>query len=77
MTREIRSARVDAELLDRLEELARQRLVPTSFTEQVDAGLRLLVRQAEDALVRRSSELVAADRDRAERDYRKIHRGPS
>lgn len=75
MARHPRSVRVDPALLDRLEELARQRQVPVTFAEQVDSGLRLLVRQAEDELARRSAELVAADHDRTEQTYRQLH-GP-
>lgn len=76
MARQLRSVRVDPELLDRLEELARERLVPVTFAEQVDAGLRLLVQRIEDAQARRSAELVAADHDRAERTYQQLHGPP-
>lgn len=73
MARQLRSVRVDPELLDRLEELARERQVPVTFAEQVDAGLRLLVQQVEDAQARRSAELVGADHDRAEQTYKHLH----
>lgn len=73
MARELKSVRVDADLLTELERLARSRVVPVTFAEQVDAGLRLLVRQAEDQQARRSAELIAADHDRAEKTYRRLH----
>lgn len=75
MARQLRSVRVDPELLAQLEELARHRLVPVTFAEQVDAGLRLLVRRAVDEQVRRSAQLVAVDRDRAEQVHRQVRGG--
>jgi hypothetical protein len=72
MARQLRSVRVDPELLAELEELARRRLVPVTFAEQVDAGLRLLVRRGVDEQVRRSAQLVAVDRERAEEVYRQV-----
>ncbi len=73
MARTHRSVRVDAELLVELEELARQRVVPVTFAEQVDAGLRLLIRQATEGQLRRSATLVAADQQRADQLYRRLH----
>lgn len=67
-----RSVRVDPELLSELEKLARERVVPVTFAEQVDAGLRLLVRQASEERTRHSARLVAADRERAQETYRKL-----
>lgn len=67
-----KSVRVDEELLQQLAQLARQRLVPETFAGQVDAGLRLLVRHAQDQQVRRNAELIAADRERAQRAYRQL-----
>ena len=73
MARTHRSVRVNPELLDELEELARQRLVPTTFSDQVDAGLRLLVRRAREEQTRHAAGLVKADRQRAEQTYRRLH----
>lgn len=73
MAREHRSVRVDQELLDQLAGLARERLVPVLFSEQVDAGLRMLTKQAADAQVRRSAALVAADDARSQATYRRLH----
>ena len=73
MAREHRSVRVDQELLDQLAGLARERLVPVLFSEQVDAGLRLLAQQAADAQARRSAELIAADHERSQATYRRLH----
>ncbi len=75
MTRTHRSVRIDAELLANLEDLARQRAVPITFAEQVDAGLRLLVQQASEDRLRRSAALVAADQQRAEETYRQLREG--
>ncbi len=72
MARSHRSVRVDTELLAQLEELARQRAVPVTFAEQVDAGLRLLIQQASEERVRRSAALVAADQKRAQQTYRQL-----
>ncbi len=73
MARLHRSVRVDADLLAELEELARQRAVPVTFAEQVDAGLRLLAKHAAEERLRRSSALVAADEQRARKTYRQLH----
>lgn len=67
-----KSVRVDRELLAELEALARHRTVPTTFADQVEAGLRLLVERAADAKLRRSSALVRADGQRAERAWRQL-----
>lgn len=73
MAREMKSVRVEVELLAELERLARERLVPVTFAEQVDTGLRLLVRRATDEQVRHSARLIGADRARAEEAYRRLH----
>ncbi len=73
MARTHRSVRVDPALLAELEDLARQRLVPMTFSDQVDAGLRLLVRKAVDEQTRHAAGLVGADRRRAEQTYRQLH----
>ena len=73
MAREHRTARVEAELLAQLERLARQRLVPTTFAEQVDAGLRLLVSAATHRQLEHSAQLLAADHHRAERAFEQLH----
>jgi hypothetical protein len=65
--------RIDADLLELLETLARARLVPVTFAEQVDAGLRLLAAQAEQARLRRAAARVAADDERARADYDRLH----
>lgn len=75
MARTHRSVRVDSDLLEELEELARQRAVPVTFAEQVDAGLRLLVQQANDDRTQRAAALVAADEQRARHTYRKLRQG--
>jgi len=74
MARELKSVRVDGDLLAELEGLARGRQVPVTFADQVDAGLRLLVRQAKQQQARRSAELVGADSDRAHEAYRRLKR---
>ncbi len=74
MARTHRSVRVDPDLLAELEDLARQRLVPATFSDQVDVGLRLLVRQAGEEQTRHAAGLVGADRRRAEQTYRRLHR---
>lgn len=74
MPRIHRSVRVDPDLLAELEDVARQRLVPASFSDQVDAGLRLLVRAAADEQTRHAAGLVGADRQRAEQTYRRLNR---
>jgi hypothetical protein len=71
-----RSVRVDPDLLAELENLARRRLVPVSFSDQVNAGLRLLVWQAGQEQTRRAAGLVGADRPRAEDTYRRLHPRP-
>lgn len=73
MARAHRTVRVDADLLVEMEDLARQRLVPVTFSEQVEAGLRLLVRQASGHQTRHAAGLVGADRRRAEQTYRRLH----
>ncbi|MFN2557490.1 MAG: hypothetical protein ABR592_11605 [Nitriliruptorales bacterium] len=73
MARVHRSVRVDADLLAELDELARERAVPVTFAEQVDAGLRLLIQQRAEARLRRSAALVAADEQRARKTYRQLH----
>ena len=73
MARTHRSVRVDPDLLDELDELARQRLVPASFSDQVTAGLRLLVRHTAEEQTRQAAGLVGADRQRAEQTYRRLH----
>ena len=73
MARAHRTVRVDADLLAEVEDLARQRLVPVTFSEQVEAGLRLLVRQAREHQARHAAGLVGADRERAEETYRRLH----
>lgn len=73
MARAHRTVRVDADLLAEVEDLARQRLVPVTFSEQVEAGLRLLVRQANEDQTRHAAGLVGADRLRAEQTYRRLH----
>lgn len=72
MSKVHKSVRVDQELLVELEELARDRIVPVTFADQVEAGLRLLVEQAADAKLRRSSALVRADGERAKRAWRQL-----
>lgn len=74
MQREHKSVRVDVELLAELEQLARKHTVPETFGEQVDAGLRLLVREAGAEQARRSAALVAADHDRAQDAYQRRQR---
>ena len=73
MARAHRSVRVDEQLLAELEDLARQQLIPAGFTDQVEAGLRLLVRDAADQKTRQAAGLVGADRQRAEQTYRRLH----
>lgn len=63
-------------MLAELERLARERRVPVTFAEQVDAGLRLLVQRAVDEQSRWAALLVAADQDRAELVYRRLRRQP-
>lgn len=73
MARAHRSVRVDEQLLAELEELARQHLVPAGFTDQVEAALRLLIRDATEQQTRHAAGLVGADRQRAEATYRRLH----
>ncbi len=73
MARELKSVRVDAELLAELERLARERQVPVTFAEQVDAGLRLLVRRAADQQARHAARLIGVDAERAQEAYRRLH----
>ncbi len=77
MSREMKSVRVDAELLAELERLARERRVPVTFAGQFDRALRLLVREVADQESRQSARLIAADSDRANAAYRRNQRpGP-
>jgi hypothetical protein len=76
MARQQRSVRIDTDLLATLEQLARDRAVPITFAEQVDAGLRLLVGQANDQRLRRAAATLAADRDRARAHYDQLHHRP-
>lgn len=73
MARVQRSVRIDGELLEHLETLARDRLVPVTFAEQVDAGLRLLAAQGEQTRLRRAATRVAVDDERARADYDRLH----
>lgn len=75
MARTHRSVRVDPDLLAEVEDLARQRLVPASFSDQVQAGLRLLVRHAAEEQTRHAAGLVGADRQRADQTYRQLRQG--
>jgi hypothetical protein len=68
-----RSVRVDEQLLAELEELARLQLIPAGFTDQVEVALRLLVRRATEQRTRQAAGLVGADRQRAEKTYRRLH----
>ena len=78
MKRTHRSVRVDPELLEAVEELARQHLVPVGFTDQVEAGLRLLVEHAIEEQTRQAARLVGVDKDRAAQTYRQLgDRGPA
>ena len=78
MKRTHRSVRVDPELLEAVEDLARQHLVPVGFTDQVEAGLRLLVRHAVEEQTRHAARIVAADQERATRTYQQVSdRGPA
>ncbi|MEX2328965.1 MAG: hypothetical protein WD575_04470 [Nitriliruptoraceae bacterium] len=70
-----RSVRIDEELLVQLDELARQRLVPAGFTDQVEAALQLLVRHASEQRTRHAAGLVGADRQRAEATHRQLRGG--
>lgn len=72
MKRTHRSVRVDPELLATVEELARQHLVPVGFTDQVEAGLRLLVREAAEQQTRQAARLVSVDQGRATETFEKI-----
>lgn len=74
MAKKPTSVRIDPQLLAELEELARQQVIPASFSDQVDAGLRLLIRQAAEEQTRHAAGLVGADRQRAEQTYRQLHR---
>lgn len=73
MARAHRTVRVDADLLAEVEDLAWRRLVPVTFSEQVEAGLRLLARQVGEQQTRHAAGLVGADRRRAEETYRRLH----
>lgn len=68
-----RSVRIDEQLAAELEELARLQLIPAGFTDQVEAGLRLLVRHATDQQTRQAAGVVGSDRQRAEQTYRRLH----
>lgn len=71
MQRAHKTVRVDKDLIDELDALVRARLVPVTFADQVDAGLRLLVDRAHEQVALRSSRLVAADDERARDAYRR------
>lgn len=73
MARPHRSVRLDPVLLAELDDLARQRLLPASFSDQVNAGLRLLVRHAAQDQTRHAAGLVGADLPRAQQAYRQLH----
>ena len=75
MARQQRSVRVDPDLLDTLERLARDRLVPATFAEQVEAGLRMLVTEATQARLRHAAARLAADQVRAEQAFDRLHGG--
>jgi len=72
MKRTHRSVRVDPELLAAVEELARQHLVPVGFTDQVEAGLRLLVRHAIEEQTRQAARVVGVDNERATQTFQQI-----
>lgn len=67
-----RTVRVDAQLAERLDDLARQRLIPDTFTAQVNAGLTLLVRHAEEAQTRQAARMMRATEDWALPVYRQL-----
>lgn len=72
MKRTHRSVRVDPELLATVEDLARQHLVPVGFTDQVEAGLRLLVSHAIEERTRQAARVVGADEGRARQTFEKM-----
>ena len=72
MARIHRSVRIDPDLLAQLEQAARDQRVPATFGDQVDVGLRLLLRHADDTQARQSARLVAADHDQAETVWRQL-----
>lgn len=72
-----RTVRIDPELEERLNRLARERLIPVTFTAQVNAGLGMLVRAVEDAQARQNARLTRADSDRSLRTYRQLRGGSS
>ena len=72
MAKTHRAVRVDSELLAELEDLARQRLVPVTFSKQVHAGLPPLVSQAREQQTPHAAGLVGVDRARAARTYRRL-----
>lgn len=72
MVRELKSVRVDAELVAELERLAREGVIVKTFAAQVNAGLRLLVRRATDSQDRRAAQLLRVDSDRAMDAYRRL-----
>jgi predicted transcriptional regulator len=72
MAKAHRTVRVDHDLVERLDQLARERLIPVTFAEQVNAGLRLLVHRAEEERTRQAARLVGADHRRAEQTYRQL-----
>lgn len=57
-----RSVHVDPDLLAERDDLTHQRLVPASFSDQITAGLRLLVRYAAEEQTYHAAGLVGADR---------------
>lgn len=67
-----KTVRVDPDLLEMLDELARERLIPETFTAQVNLALERWVDELNEQRARRAAQLVAADRDRAHATYRKL-----
>lgn len=76
MAKAPRTVRVDDDLIERLQAYARQGLVPVTFTDQVNAGLRFLLDHAEEQRTAGAARLVGADRERAERTYRQLRGRP-
>jgi|FLYM01.1.fsa_nt_gi hypothetical protein len=72
MKRTHRSVRVDPELLATVEDLARQHLVPVGFTDQVEAGLRLLVSHAVEEQTRQAARVVGVDEERTRQTFEKM-----
>ena len=76
MAKAPRTVRIDDDVIDRLEEYARQGLVPDTFTDQVNAGLQLLLDRAEEHRTAQAARVVGADRQRAQRTYRQLRGRP-